>query len=562
MRQQQLPIGWSLTNLKEITTSLGGGTPSKSDASFWTDGSIPWVSPKDMKSFHILSSEDSVTVAALNRLSLVPADSVLVVVRSGILSRTFPVGLSAMPATINQDMRAFVPSDGIPSRFLAWQLVAREREILSSCSKHGTTVASIEGPALSAFPLVLAPSAEQTRIVAKLEELLSDLDAGVAELKAAQAKLAQYRQSLLKAAVEGALTADWRARRAALETDHPAQPAGAQNRPRPTEFPASFAAGQRRRHETPPTGGCAVQEDGADGFETGAQLLARILTERRARWEARQLARFQSQGKTPPKGWQSKYPEPIAPDTRDLPELPDGWVWATMDQLSPADMANGRSVPTSQNGAKVLRLTAVRNRRIDLRQWKNGAWTEDEAKPFAVADGDLLIVRGNGSLSLVGRAGLVEGAKDQIAYPDTLIRIRTLPAIVRPAWLSIVWDSARTRAHLERRARTSAGIYKISQPDIASVVVPVPPLDEQDRALTNFEMADEQAARIQQALESAFAQSAAQRQNLLKAAFSGQLVPQDPNDEPASVLLERIRAERVAGAAGKVPRGRRPRETA
>ena len=137
---------------------------------------------------------------------------------------------------------------------------------------------------LRTLQLPLPPRAEQTRIVEKLEELLSDLDAGVAELKAAQKKLARYHQSLLKAAVEGALTADWRT----------------QNTP----------------------------------SETGAQLLERILQERRARWESKQLAKFKEQGKTPPKDWQKKYPEPVQPDTRDLPELPQGWVWASVDQLT------------------------------------------------------------------------------------------------------------------------------------------------------------------------------------------------------------------------------------
>lgn len=160
-----------------------------------------------MKVFKLTSSEDKLTPKALDRLSLIPAESVLVVVRSGILSRTFPVAINKQPVTINQDMRAFVPKEGISTDYLAWQLIAKEQEILSACSKDGTTVASIEGPALANFPLLLAPAAEQTRIVEKLEELLSDLDAGVSELKAAQKKLGQYRQSLLKAAVEGALTA-------------------------------------------------------------------------------------------------------------------------------------------------------------------------------------------------------------------------------------------------------------------------------------------------------------------------------------------------------------------
>ncbi len=143
----------------------------------------------------------------------------------------------------------------------------------------------------------------------KLEELLSDLDAGVAELKAAQKKLTQYRQSLLKAAVEGALTAEWRAERA-------------------------------KRGEP---------------LETGAQLLERILTERRRRWEEKQLAKFKEQGKTPPKDWRDKYPEPVKPNTADLPELPEGWVWASVDQLVACKLSEtgkvstltGKSPPTS-----------------------------------------------------------------------------------------------------------------------------------------------------------------------------------------------------------------------
>ncbi len=150
------------------------------------------------------------------------------------------------------------------------------------------------------------PAAEQTRIVEKLEELLSDLDAGVAELKAAQKKLGQYRQSLLKAAVEGALTAEW-------------------------------------------------QQSSNVPIETGAQLLDRILTERRARWEAKQLAKFKEQGKTPPKDWQKKYPEPVQPDTSDLPELPEGWVWASVDQLL-ADIETGEA-------------SSVRNVRRELAKW-------------------------------------------------------------------------------------------------------------------------------------------------------------------------------------------------
>lgn len=386
--------------------------------------------------------------------------------------------------------------------------LVQTRSFIDSMSAvvQGALYPAIRPRDIAAFSFSFESPAQQTRIVEKLEELLSDLDAGVAELKAAQKKLGQYRQSLLKAAVEGSLTADWRAK-------------------------------------NPPT-------------ETGAQLLERILTERRARWEAKQLAKFKEQGNTPPKDWQKKYPEPVQPDTTNLPKLPDGWVWASVDQLSPNDLANGRSVPSADVGAKVLRLTAVRDGQIDLNATKCGAWTDDEARPFRVTAGDLLIVRGNGSLSLVGRAGLVLAVNEPVAYPDTLIRLRVLSNIVSPAWVALMWDSALVRQHLEQRARTSAGIYKISQPDIVSTVIPVPPFEEQVAALATIDGVKSEISIVAVAVDQSLKQSAAQRKNLLKAAFSGQLVPQDPHDEPARVLLARIRAERAAAAVPQKSRTR------
>lgn len=368
------------------------------------------------------------------------------------------------------------------------------------------TVKHLSSKTIGDIDLPLPPRKEQTRIVEKLEELLSDLDAGVAELKAAQRKLGQYRQSLLKAAVEGALTASWRAQ------------------------------------HTP--------------TETGAQLLERILKERRARWEAKQLAKFEEQGKAPPKDWQKKYPEPVRPDTSGLPELPEGWVWASVDQISPDDLANGRSVPSADNGAKVLRLTAMKDGWIDLNEYKHGDWSDEDAQQFAVTEGDILIVRGNGSLSLVGRAGSVGKVSTQVAYPDTMIRLRVIDAVVSPAWIGLVWRTRVVRSHIERRARTSAGIYKISQPDIVSAPIPVPPLAEQECIQQWLEQQSPEIDSLHSVLNSEIQRSAAQRKNILKAAFSGQLVPQDPDDEPAAVLLERIQAERVSSAGGRGRKGR------
>jgi len=498
--ETQLPESWESAQLCEIATLIRGISYKKEHIQNSPQNNfVPLLRATNITGSS-LTFEELVYVPEryVSEVQLLSDGDIVIAASSGskeIVGKAGQFTRLDWKGTFGAFCTAIRPDIELNSRFIGYYFQTPDyREAISEGSA-GSNINNIKSTDLATHLIPVAPKQEQTRIVEKLEELLSDLDAGVAELKAAQKKLMQYRQSLLKAAVEGTLTAEWR------KTQQPE--------------------------------------------ETGAQLLARILKQRRANWEAKQLAKFQQQGKTPPKGWQDKYPEPVEPDTRDLPELPEGWVWASIDQLSPDDLANGRSVPTSVNGAKVLRLTAVTHCRIDQLEYKHGKWTEDEAKPFAISEGDLLIVRGNGSLSLVGRAGLVGPVTEQIAYPDTMIRLRILTEIVSPKWIGLLWDSQIVRSHLEQRARTSAGIYKISQPDITSVIVPIPPLVEQDQLINLIDHQIEDLTLIQKSLDVAFKQSAAQRKNILKNAFSGQLVPQDPNDEPASVLLERIQAERL-----------------
>ncbi|NIJ81072.1 restriction endonuclease subunit S [Xanthomonas cannabis] len=505
----ELPHGWNKATLGDlITLIVGGGTPSRNVAAYF-DGNTPWFTVKDLKSLYPTDAEEHISDDAILRsaTSLIEANTLIIATRIALGKAIIP----NVRCAINQDLKALYLGRDVPPKFILYWFMANDQMIKSHGS--GTTVKGIRLEHVKEFPLKVPPAREQCRIVDRIEELLSYLDAGIAEMKSAQRKLAKYRQSLLKAAVEGTLTADWRA-------------AYAQN--------------------------CETQE-------TGAELLQRILTERRTRWEAKQLAKFAKQGKAPPNGWRIKYLEPIAPNVDNLPALPDGWTWASVDQLSPDDLANGRSVPSSISGAKVLRLTSVKEGKIDLSEFKHGNWSDDEARQFLVAEGDLLIIRGNGSLSLVGRAGIVTSVTEQVAYPDTMIRLRIVDSVVRTRWVAALWDSSLVRGHMEARARTSAGIYKISQPDIISVVVPIPPISEQDKILTVLDRSADDFQALQDSLVIAERQSSAQRKNILKAAFSGELVPQDPNDEPASVLLKRIRAERVAADAKRT--GKTARKT-
>jgi type I restriction enzyme, S subunit len=204
----------TMVRLRDLGSWAGGNTPSKANAAYWTEGKVPWVSPKDMKVDEIASSQDLVTELALTdrRVSMVPEGSVLFVTRSGILSHTFPVAITKIPVTINQDLKALTPKAGVSPKYVAHAIRGASQRILRECSKHGTTVASIETSRLLDFEIPLVGFNEQIEIVAELEKQFSRLDEAVANLKRVKANLKRYKASVLKDAVEGRLVptaGDW-----------------------------------------------------------------------------------------------------------------------------------------------------------------------------------------------------------------------------------------------------------------------------------------------------------------------------------------------------------------
>ncbi len=210
-----LPSGWALVRLGDLGLWSGGGTPSKAEPTFWTNGTIPWVSPKDMKVHRILDAEDHITASAVERSAtkIIPSDSVLMVTRSGILAHTFPVAVTAREVTVNQDIKALTPNAACDAYYLAWFLRCRSKEILRNCAKNGTTVASVDTDSLKAVKAPLPPLTEQRRIVSRIDELFSRIEAGERAIAASRKGLKRYRKSILKAAVTGTLTSDWREER-------------------------------------------------------------------------------------------------------------------------------------------------------------------------------------------------------------------------------------------------------------------------------------------------------------------------------------------------------------
>jgi type I restriction enzyme S subunit len=361
--------------------------------------------------------------------------------------------------------------------------------------KQTTNLASINKGVLSRFPVPLAPLNEQRRIVARMEELFSDLDAGVAALERARAKLRRYRAAVLKAAVEGRLTAEWRARHS--------------------------------------------------GTEPASKLLDRILSERRRRWEADQEAKFTASEKTPPKNWREKYVEPTTPDTSNLPELPDGWCWTTMDAI--ASIAGGvtkgqkRGVEVARRQVPYLRVANVQRGYLDLEEIKTIEATDAEIAELRLQVGDVLFNEG-GDRDKLGRGWVWQGEIEECIHQNHVFRARLQPGI-DPKFISHHGNSFGREWFL-RAGKQSVNLASINLTVLKQFPVPLPPAIEQAEIIAEVEQRLSIIKAAEQQLESDLLRSSRLRQTILKRAFEGKLVPQDPRDEPASNLLERIKAER------------------
>jgi len=341
--------------------------------------------------------------------------------------------------------------------------------------------------------LRVAPVHEQERIVQKIEELFTQLDAAVASLERVRANLKRYRAAVLKAAVEGQLTAEWRAQ-------HP-------------------------------------------DVEPASVLLERILHERRAAWEQVELARYARSGKTQPKGWQDKYKEPATPSTIDRSSLPMGWCWAIVDQAVQRS-EYGTSVKCSYdaNGVPVIRIPNIAAGEIDLSDMKFATQSLKLSLDDALQPGDILVCRTNGSVNLIGKAAVVRTVLETVhSFASYLLRFRLVDSRILPRWLHLFLSSRQGRDFIEAHAASSAGQHNISLTLMHSMLFPLPPLVEQEQIVSEVERRLSVLTALEAQVEAGLKRAARLRQSILKQAFEGQLVAQDPADEPASALLERTR---------------------
>ena len=350
----------------------------------------------------------------------------------------------------------------------------------------------------------LPPLNEQRRIVAKLEALQARSRRAREALDAVPPLLEKLRQSILAAAFRGDLTKDWRAKHKDVE-------------------PAS-------------------------------ELLKRIRVERRKKWEEAELAKMKAKGKAPTDDeWKAKYKEPEPVDATGLPELPEGWGWGTASEVCDQVVdCHNKTAPYVANGVPLIRTTNIRNGHIDLTVTK---YVDEETYTFwsrrcPPEPGDVIFTRE----APMGEAGMVP-PDTRLCMGQRMILLRADGVGLRPRFLLFAVQAPYIGAYANRLS-VGTGVQHLRVGDVESLPIPLAPVAEQ-KALEDA--VDAAFARHSTAtgavsdLRMAFA--AFERASLAKA-FRGELVPQDPNDESAHLMLARVRSAHGAATSGAPRQGK------
>lgn len=510
-----VPYGWAEAPLSEIADLITkGSTPTTYGHSYKHEG-IPFVRVEHLRNGVITRNSisefiDEMADDVLKR-SRLQVDDVLFSL-AGTIGRTAIVQACDIPSNTNQAVgivrgvtRVLLP------RFLRELLSSSVSQDRMRAQARGGAMANVSLSDLKALVVLIPPLPEQRRIVAKIEALQARSRKAREALESIPPLLEQFRQSVLAAAFRGDLTADWREQHRDVE-------------------PASV-------------------------------LLDRIRAERRRKWEEAELAKFKAKGKVPKdESWREKYVEPEPVDETDLPELPEGWCWTSIEALTMEGPQNGLYVPRTRygDGTPILRIDDYQidwcRASSELQQVRIDKAT---ASIYQLRVGDVVVNRVN-SPSHLGKSIVITESSIPAVFESNMMRLE-LANQVTARYCHFFLTSTFGKSLLTKNAKWAVNQASINQGDVVATPIPLAPADEQQEILSSIRRSQESAARAKTDIAESILTLTQLDQSILAKAFRGELVPQDPNDEPASVLLERIRVERADDTNDKPSRGRRKR---
>lgn len=465
--------------MDEIADVIGGGTPRTTDPTNFEKDGIPWLTPADLsknKSTYIRRGERNISEKGLRNSSaqMLPRGAVLFTSRA-------PIGycvIAANEISTNQGFKSLVLIGGILPEYIRHYLLSAKGYAESLAS--GSTFKELSKKRVQAIEVPITSIAEQGRIVAKIEELFTKLDAGVEALKKTKAQLKRYRQSVLKAAVEGKLTEEWR-------------------------------------------------EAHKGEIEPASVLLERIKKENIAQGKAKDLPSL---------------------DPSQLPILPDGWTWAQVRDIGYVITGSTPSKSKAEYYGNDFPFfkPADLNDGYYVRESEDGLSKEGIKKARLLPTKSILVTCIGAT---IGKTGFIrtDGASNQ--QINTIIPKK---GILHEFIYFMSVSPFFQESIINNASSTTLPILNKGRFEILSV--PLPPFKEQKAIVEEIDRRLSVADEIEATIAAELKRSERLRHSILKQAFSGKLVPQDPTDEPAEKLLERIREEKARMEAEKKPRRR------
>ena len=484
----ELPKGWLWTDFESISRELkAGGTPLTKVKEYYDDGTIPFVKIEDIvdSSKYLYDTKTKITEQGLRNSSawLVPRDSLLY---SMYASYGEPI-INKIEVTTSQAIIAYVPPEGrIVLDFVYYYLKKARNELTT----RGTTQKNLNAQIVRRIPIPLAPFSEQVRIVARLEELFTRLDAGVEELRKVKAQLNRYRQAVLKYAFEGKLV--------------PQDP-----------------------HDEPVT-----------------ELL------KKTRAEKEELARERKIRK-------EKSPPPISEEEMPF-EVPKGWVWVRLIDLIALEKNAMKRGPFGgslkkeifvKKGYLVYEQRHAIHNDFNYEKYFITPQKYEEMIAFKVESGDLIISCSGVTLGKISE--IPKNARKGIIN-QALLKISLNNRLIRNDFFINFFNSDIYQKEIFEKAQGSAIPNMVGVDELKKTLIVVPPLKEQGRIVSAVNYHFSLISNANKIVESGVRQSNQLRQAILKVAFAGKLVSQNPNDEPAEKLLQRIKAERTSYWKSKI----------
>ena len=437
---------WKWMTLADVGKVITGNTPPTADAENYGDA-IPFVKPTELVDRGIRSAPSGLAPQAMGKARVVPAGAVLVSC-IGNLGKT---GIAKVPVAFNQQINAVVFNENVIPEFGFYYAQTLKPWLYGESS--ATTIPIVNKGKFQQARFPLAPLDEQREIVAELEKQFSRLDEAVANLQRVKANLKRYKASVLKAAVEGRL----------VETE------------------ATLA---RREGRT---------------FETGEQLLQRILEERRAKWRGK-----------------GRYKEPVAQTAEFTIAVTDGWTSATVDQLASVQL--GKMLDKQKHKAgepyRYLRNINVRWGTFDVSDVFEMNFESDELERFSVRAGDVLVCEGGEP----ARAAVWRAKQTDMKYQKALHRVRFDGAYL-PDLIVIALEHLAKSGALDELYGGST-IKHFTRETFVKLVLPVPPAAEQARIVAEVDRHLSIIREVEVEVEANLQRAQALRQATLAKAFA------------------------------------------